>query len=52
MAVYMIVNGQTRPGYGSAIAVILFLISLTVALVYQRLAMRRDLAGAVTGGVR
>jgi raffinose/stachyose/melibiose transport system permease protein len=52
MAVYMIVNGQTRPGYGSAIAVILFLISLTVALVYQRLAMRRDLAGAVTRGVR
>ncbi len=52
MAVYMIVNGQTRPGYGSAIAVILFVISLTVALVYQRLAMRRDLAGAVTRGVR
>ncbi len=52
MAVYMIVNGQTRPGYGSAIAVILFLISLTVALVYQRLAMRRDLAGAITRGVR
>lgn len=51
MAVYMIVNGQTRPGYGSAIAVILFLISLTVALVYQRLAMRRDLAGAITRGV-
>ena len=52
MAVYMIVNGQTRPGYGSAIAVILFVISLTVALVYQRLAMRRDLAGAITRGVR
>src|SRR5690606_15718911 len=52
MGVYMIVNGQTRPGYGSAIAVILFVISLTVALVYQRLAMRRDLAGAVTRGVR
>ncbi|MDQ7992416.1 MAG: sugar ABC transporter permease [Propionicimonas sp.] len=52
MAVYMIVNGQTRPGYGSAIAVILFLISLTVALVYQRLAMRRDLGGAITRGVR
>ncbi len=52
MAVYMIVNGQTRPGYGSAIAVILFLISLTVALVYQRFAMRRDLAGAMTRGVR
>jgi raffinose/stachyose/melibiose transport system permease protein len=32
--------------------VILFLISLVVALTYQRLALRRDLAGAVTRGVR
>ena len=52
MAVYMLKNGQTAPGYGSAIAVILFAISLTVALVYQRFAMRRDLEGAITRGVR
>ena len=52
MAVYMLQNGQGAPGYGSAIAVILFVISLVVALTYQRLAMRRDLAGATTDGVR
>ncbi|MCW4385199.1 sugar ABC transporter permease [Salinibacterium sp. SYSU T00001] len=52
MAVYMIQYGQGQYGYGSAIAVILFVISLAVALVYQRFAMRRDLAGAVTSGVR
>lgn len=52
MAVYMIQYGQGQPGYGSAIAVILFVISLVVALLYQRFIMRRDLAGAVTSGVR
>jgi raffinose/stachyose/melibiose transport system permease protein len=54
MATYMVEKGQFggQPGYGSAIAVILFLISLVVALVYQRFALRRDLAGAVTTGVR
>lgn len=52
MAVYMIQYGQGQYGYGSAIAVILFVISLTVAVIYQRFAMRRDLAGAITGGVR
>jgi len=52
MAVYMIQNGPGQYGYGSAIAVILFIISLAIALVYQRFAMRRDLAGAVTSGVR
>src|SRR5690606_36280158 len=52
MAVYMIQYGQGQYGYGSAIAVILFVISLIVALVYQRFAMRRDLAGAITSGVR
>ena len=54
MATYMIQQGQFagQPGYGSAIAVILFVISLVVALVYQRFAMRRDLAGAITSGVR
>ena len=48
MAVYMLLNGQGAPGYGSAIAVILFVISLAVALLFQRTAMRRDLAGALT----
>jgi raffinose/stachyose/melibiose transport system permease protein len=54
MATYMVQQGQFagQPGYGSAIAVILFFISLTVALVYQRFALRRDLAGAITRGVR
>jgi raffinose/stachyose/melibiose transport system permease protein len=52
MAVYMIQYGQTQPGFGSAVAVILFVISLAVALVYQRFALRRDLAGATTSGVR
>ena len=54
MATYMVQQGQFagQPGYGSAVAVILFLISLTVALLYQRFAMRRDLEGAVTRGVR
>lgn len=54
MATYMVQQGQFagQPGYGSAIAVILFFISLAVALVYQRLALRRDLRGALTSGVR
>jgi raffinose/stachyose/melibiose transport system permease protein len=54
MATYMVQQGQFagQPGYGSAIAVILFFISLFVALIYQRFALRRDLAGAVTTGVR
>ncbi len=55
MATYMVQQGQFggQPGYGSAIAVILFFISLVVALAYQRFALRRDLQGAITrGGVR
>ncbi|MET0812532.1 MAG: sugar ABC transporter permease [Microbacterium sp.] len=54
MATYMVQQGQFagQPGYGSAIAVILFVISLAVALVYQRFALRRDLVGAITSGVR
>jgi raffinose/stachyose/melibiose transport system permease protein len=54
MATYMVQQGQFagQPGYGSAIAVILFLISLVIALVYQRFALRRDLQGAITRGVR
>nr|BFF09189.1 sugar ABC transporter permease [Microbacterium flavescens] len=51
MATYMVQQGQFagQPGYGSAIAVILFIISLVIALVYQRFALHRDLAGSITG---
>jgi raffinose/stachyose/melibiose transport system permease protein len=35
-------------GYGSALAVILFLFCLAVALLYQRFVLRRDTEGAVT----
>lgn len=54
MATYMVQQGQFagQPGYGSAIAVILFVISLIIALIYQRFALRRDLSGAITRGVR
>ena len=37
-------------GYGSAVAVVLFLISLVVALTYQRFVLRRDTEGALTEG--
>ncbi|WP_203581697.1 carbohydrate ABC transporter permease [Microbacterium hibisci] len=54
MATYMVQQGQFagQPGYGSAIAVILFVISLVIALIYQRFALRRDLKGALTNGAR
>jgi raffinose/stachyose/melibiose transport system permease protein len=52
MATYLVEQGFERfqLGYGSAIAVILFGISLVVALAYQRFVLRRDLDGAMTGG--
>jgi len=52
MAIYMIGQGRNAGnfGYGSAIAVVMFLISLVVALIYQRFVLRRDLKGAVTEG--
>jgi raffinose/stachyose/melibiose transport system permease protein len=51
MATYMVVNGRNAGsfGFGNAVAVVLFLISLVVALVYQRFVLRRDTAGALTG---
>ena len=51
MATYMYQNGHLAGsyGYGNAVAVMLFLISLVIALVYQRFVLRRDTAGAVTG---
>ena len=50
MATYMVEYGNQRSqlGYGSAVAVILFVISLAIALLYQRFVLRRDLAGAIT----
>ncbi|NJP46325.1 sugar ABC transporter permease [Streptomyces sp. PRB2-1] len=52
MAIYMVAQGRNAGnyGYGSAIAVVMFLISLVVALVYQRFVLRRDLRGAVAEG--
>jgi ABC-type sugar transport system permease subunit len=53
MATYMVAQGRTAGnyGYGSAVAVVMFLISLIIALLYQRFILRRDLQGAVTEGV-
>jgi raffinose/stachyose/melibiose transport system permease protein len=50
MAINMFKTGfvKQQMGYGSALAVILFLIALVVALLYQRLVLRRDIDGAVT----
>lgn len=52
MAIYMVSQGRDAGnyGYGSAVAVVMFLISLIVALIYQRFVLRRDLRGAVTEG--
>ena len=52
MATYMVVNGRLAGnyGYGNAVAVVLFLISLVIALTYQRFVLRRDTEGALTGG--
>ncbi|MEZ0110572.1 raffinose/stachyose/melibiose transport system permease protein [Catenulispora sp. EB89] len=53
MAIYMVAQGRSAGnyGYGSAVAVVMFLITLVVALVYQRFVLRRDLRGAITEGV-
>jgi raffinose/stachyose/melibiose transport system permease protein len=50
MATYLIDHGFRRYefGYGSAVAVALFAICFAFALAYQRFALRRDTAGAVT----
>ena len=52
MATYMVANGRNAGeyGYGNAVAVVLFLISLAAALFYQRFVLRRDTEGAITGG--
>lgn len=50
MAIYMVRNGRDSGnyGYGSAIAIIIFIISLAVALTYQKFVLNRDLDGALT----
>src|SRR5215207_10892740 len=50
MATYMVTEGRNAGnyGYGNAVAVVLFVISMFIALVYQRLVLRRDTAGALT----
>ncbi|WP_250036549.1 carbohydrate ABC transporter permease [Paractinoplanes maris] len=52
MATYMVTEGRNAGnyGYGNAVAVVLFAISLIIALVYQRFVLRRDTEGALTGG--
>ncbi|WP_033260761.1 carbohydrate ABC transporter permease [Amycolatopsis vancoresmycina] len=50
MATYLIDHGFKRYefGFGSAVAVILFVICFLFALLYQRFALRRDTQGALT----
>jgi raffinose/stachyose/melibiose transport system permease protein len=50
MATYLIDKGfrSYEFGYGSAVAVILFLICFIFAVLYQRFALRRDTEGALT----
>ncbi|WEK13494.1 MAG: sugar ABC transporter permease [Candidatus Microbacterium phytovorans] len=52
MATYMVVNGRNAGnfGFGNAVAVVIFVISLIVALIYQRFVLRRDTEGALTEG--
>ena len=52
MATYMVDWGLRRSqlGYGSATAVILFVLAFIVALLSQRFVMRRDVEGATSGG--
>jgi raffinose/stachyose/melibiose transport system permease protein len=52
MATYMVTEGRNAGnyGYGNAVAVVLFFITLIIALVYQRFVLRRDTDGALTGG--
>ncbi|HKD98978.1 MAG TPA: sugar ABC transporter permease [Micromonosporaceae bacterium] len=54
MATYMVDHGfnERQWGYGNAVAVILFVISLLAALVFQRFVLRRDIEGAQTGRAR
>ncbi len=50
MATYMVREGRQAGnyGYGNAVAVILFLISLIIALTYQKFVLSKDLEGSIT----
>jgi ABC-type sugar transport system permease subunit len=50
MATYMVANGRNAGsyGYGNAVAVIMFVISLVIALLYQRFLLRRETDAAIT----
>jgi raffinose/stachyose/melibiose transport system permease protein len=50
MAIAMFKAGfkNSQMGYGSALAVIIFLFGLILALAYQRFVLRRDVEGAIT----
>jgi raffinose/stachyose/melibiose transport system permease protein len=52
MATYMVLNGRNAGnyGFGNAVAVLLFIISLVIALTYQRFVLSRDTEGALTEG--
>ncbi|MDG4824062.1 sugar ABC transporter permease [Asanoa sp. WMMD1127] len=52
MVTYMVTEGRNAGnfGYGNAVAVVVFFISLLIALVYQRFVLRRDTEGALTEG--
>ncbi|MET7423557.1 sugar ABC transporter permease [Dactylosporangium sp. NPDC005555] len=54
MATYLLDHGFSRYefGFGSAVAVVLFVVCFIFALVYQRFALRRDTLGALTGTKR
>ncbi len=51
MATYMVREGRLAGnyGYGNAVGVAIFVISLVIALTYQRFVLRRDTEGALTG---
>jgi len=51
MATYMVLSGRNAGsyGYGNAVAVVIFIVSLIIALTYQRLVLRRDNRDAVNG---
>jgi len=53
MSTYMFLDGfrSLEFGYGAAISVIIFVFCLVFALTYQRYALRRDTAGALTRAV-
>lgn len=52
MATYMVREGRLTGnyGYGNAVALVLFVISLVIALVYQKFVLNRDLQGSVSDG--